>query len=213
MKTHHYMLDIETFGRRPGCVVKSVGLCRFDPITGYVPTLSPPREEGPTPRQDAHPADHTLHVKFRLENDPRIGTVDPNTVEWWLQQSDEARAGLFGYEVDCHTGLSYILNWVDLDGLSRDTQNRVLWSNGPTFDEVILRALFERYKIDFPWHYRSSSCCRTLLRLAKQKFFVFAETRREDLNLVHHNALHDALWQAHGVCAMYSVLGLSRSED
>lgn len=32
----HIMLDLETWGTRPGCDIRSIGACVFDPVAGII---------------------------------------------------------------------------------------------------------------------------------------------------------------------------------
>ena len=198
MRQVHYMLDIETFGTGPNAAVVSLGCCRFDPELGVVPTIIN------DDRDATHPAEHTLHVKFDLKDELFPGDIDASTVLWWLQQSKEAQESITeGYRVTAPIGLDYINNWVEEDRVT--PRERVLWSNGPTFDETIMRSMYNRNDKVFPFHYRSSSCFRTIKRLAMMRGWEQVSAF-EAFGLVEHHALHDALFQAHQVCEMYSAL-------
>ena len=74
MTTPHIMLDIETLGTTPGCVIASIGACTFAPESGEV-------------------ARQTFYDLIDIGDAVGAGlTIEYGTVLWWLRQSDEARA-------------------------------------------------------------------------------------------------------------------------
>ena len=69
--TTHAMIDIETLGTDPDCVVLSVGAVKFDPFT-----LNEPHSK-------------TL---WRPSADEQLNadrSVDQGTIEWWGKQAEE----------------------------------------------------------------------------------------------------------------------------
>ena len=197
------MLDIETLGTGRNAAIMSIGACLFDPIAGRWP-----REEDPMSEVDA-----TFYQKVDLSQGPQehVGTIDASTVEWWLKQSREAQGSLVaGPRVAIQEALNLFSLWLSKTfaraHLSRyDTDVRLL-SNGPTFDEDILRDAFARCKLKFPLHFKTSRCCRTIFDLACQAGWspkAFGKNEKK------HDALGDAIFQARGVCSMYAHLGLT----
>ena len=62
------MVDLETLGRRAGCVIVSVGAVKFDPKTGFVDT------------------DNAFYKAITVESAMRYGLrVDPDTLRWWMR--------------------------------------------------------------------------------------------------------------------------------
>jgi hypothetical protein len=61
--TKHIMLDTETWGTAPGCDLRSIGACLFDPVTGRVAGFDDPLID--------IGAQFTFHVAC---NNPLIGT-------------------------------------------------------------------------------------------------------------------------------------------
>jgi len=191
---NHIMLDLETFATSFTAGVVSVGACIFDRDKGIVP--------------DYDDTDLTFHERVDLELTPldQFGDVDPATVAWWLRQEDEARMSLV--EGEKHT-LDEVLEkfrrwtWRHFAGkaASYTTKTR-LWSNGPTFDEVILRNAHARCGREFPIHHRASRCCRTIHDLATACGWKPPSVECT----MKHDALADALWQANGVVGMYRHL-------
>lgn len=68
--THHLVIDLETFGKSPRAMIRSIGAARFDPWSDAPPTatrylLSPAEQEG--------------------------REIDPQTMLWWMRQPEKAR--------------------------------------------------------------------------------------------------------------------------
>jgi hypothetical protein len=177
------MLDLETLGTSAGARVLTIGACRFDPYTGEIGS--------------------TFHSAI----DDVDGRADTSTFKWWLNQSDASRRLLLKMldsldTYDC-TALG-VINAFNCfcEGHALDDRVKFLWSNGPAFDESILRELYRRYGMADMWPVRSSysRCVRTVCALADAP-------RVEHANA--HDALSDAIAQAKRVAEAYKLLGLS----
>lgn len=166
------MLDLETLGTGPTAAIVSVGACAFDLETGVI---SP----------------DTFHQK--VEFTPTMGTIDPSTVLWWFEQSQEARDALLeGERLPLVDVLRNFRAWAQKDKVDG------LWSNGPTFDEVIIRNACERMGVYLGISFRQSRCCRTFFMLARDY-----KMPRSAFDGVKHNALDDAINQARAMCEVY----------
>ena len=160
------MVDLETMGKGPEAAIVAIGVVEFDLETSDI--------------------GRTFYAKVSLESAMEHGgKVDASTVMWWLQQSDEARAELCTDQehiIDALVGLS---RWM------RDCcplEERRVWGNGATFDNVILKSAYENCSFDVPWKHWGDRCYRTVKNMVPDIPLV----RRG----VHHNALDDALSQA-----------------
>lgn len=182
MSEVHVMLDLETFGIGRDAAIVSIGACRFDPDTGE--------------------SSSRYHLKIDLAGSKHLGRLDPSTVEWWLKQSDAARAELLeGNRVELGQALADFKTWLLIQTKEAEPTYRTalrLWSNGPTFDEVILADAYARYGMQVPWHFKASRCCRTILDVAKR--FAPALKLPKPTG-TKHNALVDAESQALGIAA------------
>ncbi|MFM9673750.1 3'-5' exonuclease, partial [Streptomyces galilaeus] len=69
---NHVMLDLETMGQGNNAAIVAIGAVFFEPTTGEI--------------------GDTFYRKIDLESAAQYGEIDPNTVLWWLKQSDAARA-------------------------------------------------------------------------------------------------------------------------
>jgi hypothetical protein len=132
------MLDLETLGTRPGCVILTLGAVRFDPYSL--------REPGPG-------------IYFRVDVDEQTALgreIQEDTLNWWISQADDIREEALGES-----------DRVSLDTLYRDL-NRFLvganniWAQGPLFDFAILENLYRQMGWPTPWQYWQIRDSRTL---------------------------------------------------
>lgn len=173
------MIDIETLGLKPGSVILSIGAVAFDAVTG---------ELGPE-----------FYGKLDLATSMAMGmTVDPGTIAWWMKQSDEARAAAFDYAAHPLTAVEGLTEFIGMQAPER------VWAKPPSFDLVLLEALFAACHCMIPWHYRSPRDCRTL--------FDLANIEQPKVGTAH-DALDDARSQARGVILAYSALGFTKVQE
>lgn len=130
------MLDLETWGTRPGCAVRSIGAVMFDPHTD---------ELGATfyaNVSDASCREAGLHV-------------DPNTVKWWEGQSATAQKMLMTDQLTLtEVGERFDAWWRKNGGI-------FVWSHGANFDEPIWSAAMHVVGRRVPWKFYDSRCTRT----------------------------------------------------
>lgn len=135
------MIDLETLGTVPGCVVLSIGAVLFDAQTGRL---------GPDFYRNI---DRASALAIGL-------TVDEDTESWWREQSPEARARL---EVNPQPILEVL---ADFTAWWSDVGGRRFWGHGAGFDEPILRAAFKAAGLPAPWSFSRSRDTRTIYDLA-----------------------------------------------
>ncbi|HBH8759504.1 TPA: 3'-5' exoribonuclease [Escherichia coli] len=176
---HHLMIDLETMGTGPDAQIASIGAVFFDPQTG---------EMGP---------------EFNKTIDMKTGggTVNISTIEWWLQQSSEARTAILTDKIPMDDALLQFREFIDENSGEFFVQ---VWGNGATFDNVILRRSYERQEIPCPWRYTNDRDVRTIVALGlvidfDARSVIAFEGER-------HNALHDARYQAKYVSAIWQKL-------
>lgn len=133
------MLDIETLGTRPECVILTLGAVKFNPFT-----LDEP---GPG-------------LYLRLDADEQIALgreVQEDTLQWWMTQAEDVREEALGEGSDR----------VKLDDMYKQL-NRFLvganniWCQGPAFDMVILENLYRQMGWPTPWQFWQIRDSRTL---------------------------------------------------
>lgn len=179
--THRIMVDLETLSSKPNALVASIGAVQFGPEgTGqeFYKVLDMPSQEA----MGRH--------------------ISASTFAWWVQQSEDARklfkdvsqvepvvACLEAFGAFCGRVTDSV---VDAGGgaLLKPPYNVEIWGYGSTFDNVVLRGLYEAAGVKAPWTYRGDLCYRTLVSLAKGLVEVPPRTG------THHNALDDARYQA-----------------
>lgn len=161
------MLDLETLSSRHDAAIVAIGACTFDKyIEGWDMCRA------------------TFYIPVIPASSQALGFhVDAKTVQWWVKQSDEARAVLNDPEaVPLVEALEKFASFCHANGPA------VVWGNGATFDNVILRNAYDRAGIAAPWSYRNDMCYRTLKNLRPDISFEPHGTA--------HNALDDAVAQA-----------------
>lgn len=212
------MLDIESWGTDPGCDIRSIGACVFDPVTGWIPHEAPLAMG-----KDGRPFEPTFYVacdnpqygwnapKYKAHGSSKYPLHrDPRTVQWWSKQSDEAQAA-FADPVDLRSALASFTSWLyriaDESGgsISERTDIR-LWSHGSHFDIPILAAAYAAVGLPVPWHYRAPRDTRTIFDVAGiDDHSAWLAQHPGPLGVSHH-ALDDAICQARAVCAAWERL-------
>lgn len=169
-----FMLDLETMDTRPSAAIVAIGCVAFDL------------------------EDRKIGAEFYRTVDlgtsvAEGGTLDADTIMWWLRQSDPARDRLSVDPQPIQLALAdfshFVLSQVQDKGDVR------MWGNGADFDNVILGNAFRRIDRSPPWTFRNNRCYRTV-RAAHPTVLNMPR------NGVHHNALDDAAWQANMLIQM-----------
>ena len=139
MSKLNVMLDLETCGTKPGCVVLSIGACTFDLQYKFYQTIS---------HQDS------LKAGFLEEID---------TMRWWANQDPAARQEAFSGILPPQSALLNFFNWMDQLPVPR--KDIAIWGNGADFDIPILAAQYDKLGLGKPWSPFSGRCYRTLKTL------------------------------------------------
>lgn len=169
----HAMIDLETMSTHPDAAIVSMGVVPFDPRYGKI-------------------AKKKLYMEFDWENQNR--KIDEKTLQWWENQSPEARAALNGLDT-LESGLEALC-----DFLPPDVK---VWGNGSLFDIGMLENAMRQYNVDFPWKFWNVLDCRTVLAMYEAKRGGLNKTaNRQGL----HNALEDAIFQARCINKMWKEL-------
>ncbi|MET4696121.1 3'-5' exonuclease [Endozoicomonas lisbonensis] len=179
----HLMVDIEAAGKTTSAALVSIGAVFFDPATGAM--------------------DESFYAPVILSSSQYYdGDIDASTVEWWMQQSDAARA-VFSDENRCSlkTVLEQFSNFIKVSAGESDVY---VWGNGPAYDNAILSHAFRKTWIRQPWSFSKDTCVRTMVMLGRQMGIdPKNELPREG---EHHNALDDAIHQARYVSIIWQKL-------
>lgn len=133
------MIDIETLGTEPGCVVLSVGAVRFD-------------RDG-----SGDDDDDQFYRSVDRDSCEAVGlTVDEDTLSWWLDQDPLIRRILDGGQP-----LDDVLD--DLARFVGDAEE--VWAHSPKFDALILESAYEAIDSLPPWEYYQLRDARTVDKL------------------------------------------------
>lgn len=128
--------------------------------------------------------DSNLKFKRRVQED---------TLIWWMKQSDTAQVVFHEPKQSLPSALVEFSDWVH-DGDS------FMWSNGADFDNAMLAHAYTQQSMERPWLFWNSRCVRTYKALPGAKGVTVPRLG------THHNALHDAIYQARLVQAIQKTL-------
>lgn len=164
------MLDLETLGTNPGCVITQIGVAAFD--------AAKPAPEGIDTAKLIHVApqsclDFGMHVSW-------------DTIAWWLTQNEEARIAMASKSPrwSLPDALKTLDEWV----IHYCNNGFRIWGNGSNFDVVLIEDAYRRVKRQVPWAFRNIRDMRTIVDLCPPDLKVQPE--------IAHNAAADAKAQA-----------------
>ena len=159
------MIDLETMGTRANAAIVAIGAVRFDREATTI---------------DAN----KFYELVDLQSSLAAGLeVTGDTVMWWLQQSEEARAEFKKGGLPLFTAIQRLAEWI-----SR-VPNTKVWGNGAGFDNPILETAYSKLGLEAPWKFWNSRCYRTM----KNEFPQVPMIKREG---TYHCAVDDADTQA-----------------
>ncbi len=163
------VVDLETQDSAGTAVIIAFGAVVFDPDTGII------------------------GEKFSVNVDPQtclaVGmTTSEDTLKWWSAQSSAAQAAWKVNPISIQDCLKQFTEFMVRNKV------KVVYGNGATFDNVIVRNAYAACKMNAPWRYTGDFCFRTLKGLFKVPEPVRAGT--------HHNALDDAVHEANWLIAI-----------
>lgn len=175
------MIDLETMGKRPGCVIASIGAVAFDPYGTEITN------------------EFSRDVDMASCQDVDL-TFDADTVSWWLRQPDVTRE--FILRTPRITLTQALLELASFVG-----EDSKVWSHGASFDIPILEAAYFAVgmKHYLPWSYYNIRDTRTIYAASGVSLGNLPYT----VGMVPHNAMHDAIRQALAVQMAYRGLYLS----
>lgn len=166
------MVDLETMGTGPNAAIIAIGAVEFDAARGKVGS--------------------SFYEVVSLESSvTNGGAIDPGTVMWWLSQSDEARKAVCAHGEHINLVLVRFSQWLGQRAIRDDLR---LWGNGAGFDNVVLESAYRSAQLPCPWHFWNNRCYRTVKGMHPGVKAVRTGT--------HHNALDDAITQAHHLIAI-----------
>lgn len=175
-----FMADIETMGNGSKAAIISIGVVKFDPAT----------------RQILDRFYSRVDLKSCLDAGLEVSA---DTIMWWMQQSESARAEFKGVSFptlkNALQGLTAFMH-----KMPGEIGSEHVWGNGATFDNVILTNAYKAIGMERPWSYKGDRCYRTIKALYPQIPMPSGE------GLVAHRADHDAEFQALHLMAIWPHL-------
>lgn len=182
---NHVMLDIETLGDESGSIITSIGAVQFDPQNGQT--------------------GKTFHRYINIQTAHNAGLkMNPSTILWWLEQSDEARRELLNGNrkgLDIKDVLIEFSQWLKIE------LNTVfyVWGRGPRFDMGILADAYRKINIAIPWDTRKELCVRTMefINPEIKKDTTPVDSGHGSEGMGTHNALLDCYFQIKYVSNIY----------
>lgn len=128
------MVDLETLGNMPGCVVVSIGAVEFDLNSGKL----------------GREFYRTVDIQSCLD----AGLfMQGDTIQWWFKQSEEARQAILKDAIHLNQALLDFAKWFN--------HKSTIWGNGADFDIPILRMAYNAAKLIHPWQYNKGRDVRT----------------------------------------------------
>lgn len=182
----HVMVDCETLSLRTNAVIVSIGAVAFDPMAED--TVESLKYGG-----------RTLHIPLDMVKQARIGRhIDPGTVLWWLEQSEEARRSLIDIQGDPYKKLDLKVATVNLARFIEHYGGGdvKVWANGAADDISWIRSLADDIGVSRK-HLFGHRCPRDTRTLFDMAGLYDASGNLPDVEgLTKHDALSDAIYQA-----------------
>lgn len=168
------MIDLETWGTRPGAALRSIGMVTFAlgrPAEGREPFYS---------NIDSNSCEHAGLCR------------EQGTVDWWARQSRQAQESLLINPRPLADVVALAEQW-----LGR-RQIKYVWCQGANFDVVLWEAACRAVGREAPWRFFNVRDTRTLYDAGG------FDPRTLDREGIYHNALEDAIHQVACVQAAWA---------
>ena len=169
------MMDLETMGNSHNAAIVEIAAVKFDPAKGCILD--------------------DFGRKVDLESSIDIGLeVNPATIIWWMQQSDEARKNVTDTSgaITIKEALVDFAQWYGPDLLP-------IWGNGVASDNVWMKSAFDKADLTCPWTHKQDRCYRTIRELCPP------DLHTPDIG-TKHKAMDDAIFQATHLMAILGTL-------
>lgn len=206
----HVVIDLETLGTNPCAPIIAVGAIGFDFHAGIRPKIPPQPDPGSHflpdyGRHGAHTSSFYCAVKPSLAP-PFVPEFD--TIQWWMSQSESARAVFQEKGEDATSMLQAFSRWLerasrkDRAALESPAEPVRIWGYSPRMDISILQHTMGVYGYPIPWDHHDVMDLRTLARVVDP-----SGTLRPDDTETPHHALQDAFWQASYLWRLLALVG------
>lgn len=169
----HVAIDLETLGKKADSKLLAIGVVAVCAETG---------------------GRRKFYSGTRVDSQPERTQVQ-STLNWWSQQSAEARVAFdYAHTAECPSlteALAQLTEWIGGIGATHDVY---VWGNGANFDLAMLEHAYQSLADFVPWNFRNTRDMRTLYDITLR----FGMDIRGAIPRVgtHHHALDDAEFQA-----------------
>lgn len=154
------MIDIETAGTKPGCIILSIGAVSLSTNDGF-------------------------YIRIDPQSSREAGlSASAQTMAWWKKQPQNVRDEAFSGIAHVQEALLQFSDWLIQQGEIR------VWGNGASFDVPILEAAYEKCGIKVPWKYWQSMCYRTMKNLYPHIQFVEPDMKHSAIEDARAQAVH-----------------------
>lgn len=169
----HVMLDLETLGLSSNSAIMTVSMAEFGLETGSIGKW--------------------LELKLNvIEQLTLKGTeVDIGTIQWWQNQSNEAKQSLQIKEVSFKGFKNAFTTFID-SIKQTNTEQVFIWGNGATFDNVLLRNMYKRFGEELPIPFYCDMDVRTITQIID---YTKLKERVGDFIGIKHRGLSDCIHQ------------------
>lgn len=132
-------------------------------------------------------------IKTQKTNYERV--VSDETVNWWKQQSEEARNRVFHNthkKYDLEELVTKFTEYCQENGVNKDTK---VFLRGPDFDHTIMLSIFKHFDKPLPYNHWNLRDIRTVLDVicGNSYIYKFNDYCNKKYNLIAHDALHDCV--------------------
>lgn len=124
----------------------------------------------------------SLRLLINQNNLPDWAEPEPDTVKWWQEQEywPELRVALREHGKWPGHALQSMCNFLEKHEV------KVVWFAGPQYDQVMLEAYLDHYRIPRPWQFNDVRDLRTI-----RKQWSEDADRVRSVRTGHHNAVED----------------------
>ncbi|QQO96216.1 exonuclease [Acinetobacter phage Minot] len=185
-KYNDFIIDLETLGNKPDCIVVDLSVLVFDPDPTAVQSLGELIANG-------------RRFKLNLQSQKGIRSTTPSTVKWWSEQSPEAKKNLLASPEDLtvEEAITQVLDFLKKSNINQWKSQG--WCRGMSFDFPIfvdmIRQAFKTNDTDklepIKFH------CQRDIRTAIEAYSLVRGMTKTPLRkgvldgFVHHDSIHD----------------------
>lgn len=182
-------IDIEGLSLKPNALVLSIGVVPFCVA-------------------DSKTFEGRYFVLNHHEQKRKGRDVDPDTVAWWIDQAlhNPGAADVFTAP---RQQVEVALYEFQLFVQQTTQEGGEIWFNGPQYDQIVLESLLRDFGMSCPWKYSKVRDMRTL-RYLLARLNDIEDPMELGLapNMLEHDALSDADWQARYIMRALKLLGV-----